>query len=255
MFRKAVVFTALLFFVAGQMAYAAAPELNIAGQVRGAGTADMKTAAGWISVSDKSYPVANGAGLVTGSNGGMTITLKNGVRLELGKNSEVTVSSAKGNYSVVVQRGTLAYYVPGAAQLGVNTANTRMTAGPLSRGFLGQGKDTFIKSIAGNLMVISSSGPGSAVVKTGETIRVARGTGKYEFTPVSYDETAIESAIASAPAPFADASAGSVASDAGAGAGAGGTLSTTGLIVGGVLIGGAIAAVATTTSSGSSSPY
>ncbi len=40
MFRKAVVFTALLFFVAGQMAYAAAPELNIAGQVRGAGTAD-----------------------------------------------------------------------------------------------------------------------------------------------------------------------------------------------------------------------
>lgn len=257
MFRKTVIVFALVCFFAGQMAYAAGPQLDIAGQVQGAGTASMRTSSGWINVSGKSYPVANGSNLVTGNDGGMTITLKNGSRLELGKNSEVVVSRYNGNYSVLVQRGTMAYDIPQSAQLAVNTVNTKMTLNALSKGFLGEGKYTYVKSIAGDVRVSGSKGPGTSLVKAGETLRVAQANGISSFTQVGYDEAAIESAVASDPALVADASAGKTATDAGGGAGGGaasGISLTTGLIIGGVVAGGVIAAVVAS-HSGSSSPY
>ncbi len=253
-FNKAIVLSALVFFMAGQMAFAAAPQLNIAGQVHGAGVASMKTATGWMSVSGKDYPVANGSNLVTGENGGMTITLKNGARLEMGKNSEVVISSSNGKDSVLVQRGTMAYNVPQSAQIAINTANTQITVNALSQGFVGEGKDTYIKSIAGNASVSSPNKASSSLVKAGETLRVAQANGTFYYAPVSYDQAEIESAIAADPAPVADASAGTTGADIVAGS-TGGISTTTGLLIGGAVVGGAIAAVAATTHSGSSSPY
>ena len=252
-FKTGVVFFASFFFLAVQMAYASGPGLNMAGQAQGAGSAEMRTNSGWIGISGKAYPLISGSELVTGK-GEISIMLKNGARMEAGKDTELVVSYVKGNYLVLVQRGTIKYDVPQSARLSIATANSKVTVYALSKGFVGVGKDTYVKSIAGNATVNGVNAHGAVAVKAGETIRVAQANGIASFTQVAYDEAAIESAIHADPAMVADASAGTTATDAAVTTGTGaGFSSTTGLIIGSVIVGGAVAG-AIAAGSGSSSP-
>ncbi|MDA8086209.1 MAG: FecR domain-containing protein [Nitrospiraceae bacterium] len=203
-----VVFFMLFFFSAAQAAYSQA-QLDIVGQVQGNGSAQMKTFSGkWIGVSDKIYPVAGGSVLRT-RKGGMTITFKNGARIELGSNSQVAVGGAGGNYSVSVQRGTMAYDVPQAARLSINTVNSKMTADPFSKGFVGQGKKTYIKSIAGSLAVYDPNGLNPVFMRTGQTVLVSHGGEAYSINPSALDESSIEAAISKDPAPGGSSGGGS----------------------------------------------
>ena len=244
MFKKAVVISALFVFLAGQIAYAAAPELNIAGQVQGAGTAEMKTNTGWISVSGKTFPMANGSDLATGKDGGMTIMLKNGARIEVGKDSEVLVSDTSGNYSMVVRRGTVTWDVPQSALLTITTAQGKVTSGALTKGFLGAGKDTYVKSLAGDITVASEVDP---MTLTPGMAVVVKMNGQISVINLTEDE--IAQIVSENPAvATGGAVAGSTITST-----SGSTATVLG-IVGGAAAAGAVAA-AISSHHGSSSPY
>ncbi len=204
----AVVFLTLFFFLAVQTVYSAQSPLDMVGQVRGIGTSRMKTFSGkWIAVSDKTYPLASGSVLRT-VRGKMTITTRNGTRIEVGEHSEVSIGSAAGGYSIMLQQGSIAYDVPQSAQLQVNTANSKMTADPLSKGFVGQGKKTYIRSAAGSLAVYAPDGHNLIFMRTGQTIVVSHEDGRYFATPSAFDEAEIEAAVSKNPAPAPGVSGG-----------------------------------------------
>ncbi len=207
-FEAVVVFSTLFFFFAAE-AYSSQAPLVIAGQVRGEGDARMKTFSGhWIGVSDKTYPVASGSVLRTGK-GKMTITTRNGARIEVGGHSEVSIGAAAGSCTVDVLRGSIAYDVPRSARLSINTANSKMTADPYSKGFVGRGEKTYIRSAAGSLAVYDPNGRNLIFMRTGQTVMVSHEGGRYLATPSAFGEAEIEAAVTKNPAPSSGSGAGS----------------------------------------------
>ena len=162
--------------------------LNIIGDVVGKGVTEMKASTNrWISVSGKSFPVIDGANLRS-KDGTLSLAFKDGVKVESGKNSDLIVNGSKGNYSITLGIGSIAFTVPQGVSFTVTTPNGTImpqTAPPTIqkvstapqesvRGVvLYDSKGTTVMSVSGILMVNNVKGAGVQTVTSGNSLFIA----------------------------------------------------------------------------------
>lgn len=189
-FEKGKYFLAMvfgMFLLCSQPALAIDPPTNILGDVVASGSSEMKVAFNrWISISGKTFPVIDGAGLRSG-NGMMSLIFRDAVRMEVGKNSEIAVSGSRGNYSIDVTKGQIAFSVPKGVSFSVktptSTIQTKASTGLIQNvSFASQddirgvvtydGKGTRVTSINGTLVIKSGLGVHLQTVSSGNSIYV-----------------------------------------------------------------------------------
>lgn len=196
-----------------QLVFAMEPSISILGDVVGSGRAEMKTAFDkWISVSGKTYPVIDGANLRSGD-GMMSLILRDAVRIEVGKKSEITVSGSRGNYSVNVTGGQIAFSVPKGISFSVKTPTSivqtkastdliqkvSLTSQDDVKGIVTyDGKGTRVTAINGTLVVKSGLGvqlqtvtAGNAIYIEGKDIGIIRNVQLPDNAPTTDNSTAI----------------------------------------------------------------
>lgn len=218
-FRKFVSATLVVsFLLFSQTAFSLETQLNVIGDVVADGKAEMKAAFNkWIPIKGKSYPIADGTQLKT-SDGKLSVVLRDGVRIEIAKNSLVTISGSRSSYSINLDNGSLGFSVPHGVDFSVVTRTSTVTV-PSAEGLIKKvsmeatenttgvviydGKGTKVMSVSGRLLVKSALGEKSQVVDAGKAFYVAGSDAGYRVTPVQLVETTEAAPVyALSPVPF-----------------------------------------------------
>lgn len=193
----------ILFLLFCQVAFSMESQINVLGDVIGEGRADMKAAFNnWIPVTGKTYPIVSQTQLKTGD-GKMSIMLRDGVRMEIAKNSDLTISGSKGNYTVSLDNGSIGFSVPQGIDFSVVTRTSTVQV-PSAAAFIKKvsletpenvrgiviydGKGTKVISVSGTLMVKNALGERSQMVTAGKAFYVAGTDAGYRVTPVQLIE-------------------------------------------------------------------
>lgn len=179
------VIVVVTFIAYSHLSFSLETTTNILGDAVGSGNAEIKTTFNnWISIAGKTHPVVNGAYLRSGV-GRTSIILKDGVRLELGKDSLIAVSGSRGTYTIDLKKGRIAFTVPDGINFSVSTPSaavhvpsttaamfqkTNFEPQRSTKGIIKyDGKKTTVVSINGKLMVNDLNG-GAQIVAAGEAI-------------------------------------------------------------------------------------
>jgi hypothetical protein len=185
-----------------QLAFSMEPSVTILGDVVGKGSTEMKTAFDkWISVSDKAYPLIDGAHLRSGD-GMMSSIFRDGARMEVGKNAEITVSGSRGNYTIDLGKGKIAFSLPQGIFFSVTTPTATIqtqvqpnmiqrvsTSQDYVRGSVGyDGKGTTVTAVSGTLMVKDAKGTAAHTVTAGNSIYIAGAESGRRATPAQLAE-------------------------------------------------------------------
>ncbi len=178
-----------LSLLCSQLVFAVQPSISILGDVVGSGKTEMKTAFDrWIPISGKTFPVIDGANLRSGD-GIMSLIFRDSARMDVGKNSDVIVTGARGNYAIDVKIGQIAFAVPKGISFSVktptSTIQTQASTDLIRKvSFSSQddvkgvvtydGKGTRITAINGTLVVKSGLGVKLQTLSAGDAIYIAR---------------------------------------------------------------------------------
>ena len=188
MFFISVAAGVLLLFA--QFAFSSESTITILGDVIGNGNTSMQTAfTQGISVSGKPYPVIDGAHLKVGD-GSMSLVFRDGAKLEAGKYTDFKVAGSKGNYSIIMESGTVGFSVPQGIAFSVTTPTSTIqahSAAPMiqkvslsSHGQVVKGvvshtdKGTKVMAVSGTLMVRSGIGVAAQTVSEGNAIYIEK---------------------------------------------------------------------------------
>ena len=150
------------------------------GQAIAAGDAQINlNGSGWTKIGEMTYPVGAESALRTGG-GSLSISLKNGGRIDLGRNSEISVSPRPGGYMVSLAKGRVVVNNPAKASICVRTPDGLMfrpANGNSSYAVYFDGRPQ-AASFAGNLEVtageriLANLPQGRSLVMEGRTARV-----------------------------------------------------------------------------------
>lgn len=170
--RCGVAFVLGVVFFCSQLVFAVEPSVSILGDVFGSGKAEMKTAFDrWVPVSGKTFPVIDGANLRSGK-GMMSLIFRDSVRMEVGKNSEVVVSGSRGNYTIELNKGQVAFSVPQGISFSVKTpTSTIQTKAP------GMIQKVSMVSQNDTKGVVTYDGKGTRITSLNGTLSVRSGLG------------------------------------------------------------------------------
>lgn len=176
----------LAFILTSQVALAG-PTIHVLGDAVGSGKAEMKTAFDkWLSVTGKAYPVVDGTTFRT-LEGAVSVMLRDGVRMEMGKQTTLIVNGAQGNYTVAVNSGTLGFTVPVGTAFSVITPTATvlvqqgegavgkagLTPGETVRGVVVcDAKGTKVMSLNGTFLVRNGNGVGTQLLASGSAVYV-----------------------------------------------------------------------------------
>ncbi|MEW6002609.1 MAG: hypothetical protein AB1638_08200 [Nitrospirota bacterium] len=180
--------------------------LGVLGDVVGSGNTEMKTSFDrWISITGKSYPVIDGSTLRS-NEGRMSVIMKDGARMEVGKDSSVTINGSRGNYIINLINGGIVFIIPDGINFSVTTptsivhvhSEASRARKPILTSKNGQscitkgvviydGKGTKIFSINGTLMIKDTTGMAAQTLTAGNTIYLSETTSS-GVTPVQLVE-------------------------------------------------------------------
>ncbi len=104
-----------------------AGEIGPLGEVVSTGEAEVMTSSGDWSVMERAYPVLPGSTYRTGA-GGLSFILSDGSRLEVGNQSELSITGERGRYSIRLARGGVAFNVTAATDLVIRTPDAVVEA-------------------------------------------------------------------------------------------------------------------------------
>lgn len=185
----------------GYPAYSAQPAFIILGDVIASGSAEMQIFSDkWMSIGGKSSPLTDGTRLRTGE-GSLHITLSEQARLEVGKNSELTVFGSRGNYVVNLDIGSIVFNVASRVDFTITTPSANIQVQPAS-GFIQKvaldangkdrargivtydGKATTVISESGTFIVKDMSGISTQTVSAGKSAYIAKSDSNPQYTPV-----------------------------------------------------------------------
>ncbi|MBI5181969.1 MAG: FecR domain-containing protein [Nitrospirae bacterium] len=181
------VIVVVTFIAYSRLSFSLEPSANILGDAVGSGNVEIKTTFNnWISIAGKTHPVVNGAYLRSGV-GRISIILKDGARLELGKDSLIAVSGSRGTYAIDLKKGRIAFTVPDGIIFSVSTPSatvhvpsttaamfqkTNSVPQRSTKGIIRYDeKKTTVISINGKLMVNDPNG-GAQMLAAGEAIYI-----------------------------------------------------------------------------------
>ncbi len=188
----------VIFLLCGQVAFSMEPSVTILGDVVGKGSTEMKTAFNkWIAISDKAYPLMDGAHLRTGD-GMMSSIFRDGARMEVGKNSEIIVTGSRGTIMIDLVTGKIAFSVPPGIGFSVTTPTSTIhtqvqpniiqkvstTSQDYIRGTVGfDGKGATITTVSGTILVKDARGAAVHTVTAGNSLYVGGAESGYRPTP------------------------------------------------------------------------
>lgn len=192
-----------ILLLSGQFAFSIEPSVTILGDVVGKGSTEMKAAFNkWISISDKAYPLMDGSHLRSGA-GMMSSIFRDGARMEIGKNSEIIVTGARGTYAVDLSKGKIAFSMPQGISFSVTTPTATVqtqvqpniiqkvstTSQDYIRGTVGyDGKGTTITAMSGTIMVRDARGAAAHTVTAGNSVYIAGEGSGHRATPAQLAE-------------------------------------------------------------------
>lgn len=183
---RVIALMAIVSLLSSQLVFSMEPSLKVLGTVTGRGEAKVGTSFNnWLDINGRSYPCFNGMHLKTGD-GSAAINLKNGVRLETGKESEIIFSQESMDYSVNLIEGGLSFSVPEGVSLSVITPTASISTTPINatkkvssdsltiKGIvIFDGKGTKVISLSGAITVRDINGASSHVVNPGNAVYLA----------------------------------------------------------------------------------
>ena len=161
--------------------------VTILGDVVGSGSAEMKTSFDkWISVAGKPYPISDGSNLRSGE-GRISVTIRDGVKMEVGKNSNIIINGSRRNYANHLLSGGMGFMVPQGISFSVATPTSIVkvqtrTSHVQKISFISEentrglvifdGKGTRVLSVGGILMVEDATGKGMQMLTSGNSLYV-----------------------------------------------------------------------------------
>lgn len=164
-----------------QLAFSMEPSLKVIGTVTGKGDVKVETSFNNLVEIDRPFPCYNGLHLKTGD-GSAAINLKNGIRLDVGKTTELIMAGEK-DYSVNLLLGGLSFSVPEGVNLTISTPSASISTSPISgikrvssdsamiKGIvIFDGKGTNVVSLSGVFTVREINGTTTQIVSTGKAI-------------------------------------------------------------------------------------
>ncbi len=179
------VLTILLIYT--PFAFSLNTPVTILGDAVGSGSAEMKTSFDkWISVAGKPYPISNGSNLRSGE-GRISVTIRDGVNMEVGRNSNIIINGSRRNYTIHLLSGGMGFMVPQGVSFSVvtptsivkvktRTSHVRkitFTSEDNTRGLvMFDGKGTRVLSVGGILMVKDTAGKGMQMLTSGNSLYV-----------------------------------------------------------------------------------
>ena len=168
------------------LALAAEGAPRLLGTVVASGSASMKAGLDrWVPVDEKTHPVMDGTALKT-EEGTMSVTMKDGASIEIGKRTDLLVGGALSNYSMKLQQGTIAFKIYQGTGLSVATPstsvvvqrvsdiveNTRHTFKDEINGIITHdGKETQVICLRGKFSVMQASAEATTLTE-GNTVMV-----------------------------------------------------------------------------------
>ncbi len=202
MHKTVISLTLAALFLTARFAYPVEPAA-ILGDVVGKGKTEMKTAFDkWISISDKAYPLMDGSYLRSGD-GMMSSIFRDGARMEIGKNSEIIVTGARGTYAVELSKGKIAFSIPRGISFSVTTPTATVqtqvqpniiqkvstTSQDYIRGTVGYDeKGTTITALSGTLVVSDSRGAATRTLSAGNSLYISGSESGFRPVPVQLAE-------------------------------------------------------------------
>lgn len=171
----------------------------ILGDIVASGNVEIKTTSGnWQSITNRSYPIVSGAHLKSGD-GRMSITMKDGTRLEAGKGSEIIINGERGKYSVNLSKGPMGFSVQKGVYLSVSTPNaivhTNESAGHVQKVVMSKkdningiifvdSKGTKVIAVSGSFIVKDANASNVQMLSAGKAVHVTTGDSGIKITPV-----------------------------------------------------------------------
>ena len=156
------------------------------GTVVASGNASMKAGLDrWVPVDEKTHPVVTGTALKT-EDGTMSVTMKDGASIEIGKKTDLVVGGARGNYSMQLQVGTIAFKIYEGIGLSVTTPSTSVVVQRVSGAvenarhsvkdeisgiITHDGKNTQVVCLRGKFGVMQAAAE-TTILTEGNTVRV-----------------------------------------------------------------------------------
>jgi ferric-dicitrate binding protein FerR (iron transport regulator) len=130
------------------VALAAEGAPRLLGTVVASGNASMKAGLDrWVPVDEKTHPVVDGTCLKT-EDGAMSVTMKDGASVEIGKRTDLVIGGALSDYSMKLQLGTIAFKIYQGTGLSVTTPSTSVVVQRVS-GSVENTRHTFKDEING----------------------------------------------------------------------------------------------------------
>lgn len=173
-----VCFFALFFLIAGNAESNTFP----IGTVLGTGQAELESMPGKMTTLDtNAYPLFSDSRLMT-KDGRVSITLRDGGRMEAYKNSELSIQGGKETYRIDLKRGSIAFSFPFTSSVTIITPTATIETGSSALiKKVGYTKESNLKGVAlidekGNTQVISISG--EMVVRDGRGSHQILASGK-----------------------------------------------------------------------------
>jgi hypothetical protein len=202
-FSKVISVVLMILLVYTPFVFSMDTPVAILGDAVGSGSAEMKTAFDrWVSIANKSYPIVDGSNLRSGE-GRMSVVIRDGVKMEVGKNSDIIVNGSRGNYTIHLLSGGIGFFVPQGIAFSVATPTSiikvqakasnvqRVTfiSGDTTEGLvIYDGKRTKVISVDGTLMVEDITGKGMQMLTSGNSIYVDEMGNASRVTPVQLPE-------------------------------------------------------------------
>lgn len=181
-----------------------AKEAMSLGEIKAIGVVSIESSVGkWVELKD-AYPLLKSTKLKT-NEGVVSVTTKEGTRIDLSKNTEVSIDAASNSYTLTLAYGTVSFNIMPSSEFIIITRDATISAGRQVAGYysmvagpgaprlsniqgmiFSDSKGTLIRSITGRINV-SGEGFQAKVLDSGESFFASVGG---EKSPLGYTPAA-----------------------------------------------------------------
>lgn len=165
-----ITFMLLAVFSLVNITGASAQTVAVHGEIQSTGKVFINSSTGQWSPAMPTYPLLHDTGIKT-EDGIASILFKNGSRVDLSRNTVVSIASAQPGYIIELKEGVISFNITPSSSLSVSTASAGILARGGKEAVIGninmRGTCVEVKSFTGDIQITSSEA-GPKLLNTGE---------------------------------------------------------------------------------------
>lgn len=182
-FNRLISYFLIGFFLLGNITSLSAQTAPVLGEMKSSGKVFISSSTGQWSPALETYPLFQDSGVRT-EDGSVSFYLKNGSRMDLSKDTVVSISGEAPNYSVHLAKGTIVFNITATSSLLVATPSASISVNSKEDLVRKVGyekpvrvlgiisvteKGTEVRNISGRIAVVSSSSSVPRILVAGES--------------------------------------------------------------------------------------